>query len=466
MKKLILTTALLFFCDESYAEKITEKTKQRNYYVKSGGYSSTPEPEPPYYAKQLDKTGIAEFKNLNWVEAGLNYRARFEHRDGDYRRSVDRVDNPLLSRTQFYFGIKEIIDPLRFAIELQDSRRNNSEFSKNVREVNELNLFQAYGELYFKNPLGFDREVKIRAGRMAFELMDRKLISRDDWGNSGTNFQGFRAIIGKKEDSWQLDNFAMQPIRKSAEEFDQRNSQQWIYGSVLSLRQFSQYITLQPFYLKLTQEKSVATTRRNIDSPGLRFYGTFLDDHFDYGIIGVYQFGEDNGLDHRAYAYSTEFGYKFLEAVWQPRLSLIYGYASGDKNPRDGKNQRFERFYGFNRPWSNNNHIDWTNLQAVKSRVEIKPTQKFFFESSYSYYWLASSTDLWTRTNLRDQTGMSGNFMGTDWEFRAHYQINSHLRSTLGYARFWPGKFTKLTSGRNDPSDFLYFELTANLFAI
>ena len=34
----------------------------------------------------------------------------------------------------------------------------------------------------------------------------------------------------------------------------------------------------------------------------------------------------------------------------ETKIKWVYGVASGDKNPTDGKNQRFERLFGFARP--------------------------------------------------------------------------------------------------------------------
>jgi len=467
MKRPIFTIILLFFFGiDAFAQSpvSTHEVKEKNYYVKSKGYSSNPESDPPNYAHQLDEVGIEEFKNLNWIDAGLNYRMRLEHRDDDYRRSDERDDNIVLSRTQAYFGIKNIIDPLRFAFELQDSRRSSSEFPRTTSDVNKLNLFQGYAELFFKNPVFLDRPVSLRAGRMAFEIMDRKLISRDEWGNTGTNFQGYRATIGKKENDWQIDSFAMQPMRQSMDEADERDANQWVYGGVLNWRKWSEFITIQPFYLKLAQRKSLTSTSRDIESPGLRIAGNLFKDVFDYDLIGVYQFGENDGKTHRANAYAAEFGYNYKHQ-WKPRASLIYAYASGDKHPSDSKSQRFERFYGFNRAWSNSNHIEWENIKIAKSRIEFQPSKKLRFDSSFSFYWLASGTDVWERANsLQDKTGSSGNYIGHDFDVRAHYAFTKHLRTTLGYAHFIPGTFTKNVSGRSNSSDFLYLEITASVF--
>ena len=57
----------------------------------------------------------------------------------------------------------------------------------------------------------------------------------------------------------------------------------------------------------------------------------------------------------------------------ETKIKWVYGVASGDKNPTDGKNQRFERLFGFARRWSNNDYFQMENIVAPKVRVEFEP---------------------------------------------------------------------------------------------
>lgn len=462
MKKIALIALTMIFCNQSFGANSNDLESKTNYYVRSKGYSSNPESDPPSYVYQLNETGIENFKDFNWVDFGINYRMRTERRDNDFRRNENTLDTAFLSRTQVYFGIKNILDPFRFAVELQDSRVHNSKFPEHTRDENKLDFFQLYGELYFKNHEFIDRPISLRVGRMAFEVLDRKLLARDDWGNTGTNFQGLRAIIGEKENDWQLDTFALQPIVKNMEDNDKANDNQWLYAAIINWRRWSSVATFQPFYFRFDQNSIFPAGRSKIHSPGMRVYGDIGQTNFDFDLVGIYQFGESQAQYHRAYAYSSELGYTFNQS-WKPRISGVYGYASGDKNSNDNKNQRFERFYGFNRPWSNSNTIEWENIEALKSRIEFKPYEKVRMEGSYSYYWLASKTDSWERANLRDTNGISGRQIGRDLDFRTHYMLNKYVRTTLGFAHFIPGKFAK-AFGRGDISDFIYLEITLNPF--
>ena len=77
-------------------------------------------------------------------------------------------------------------------VEYQDSRWENSQYPSTNREVNENEPIQMYGELHFKNALGEGQPLYIRGGRMAFELVDRRLIANNEFRNTTNNFQGVR----------------------------------------------------------------------------------------------------------------------------------------------------------------------------------------------------------------------------------------------------------------------------------
>ncbi len=448
---------LSWYNAEAFAEdspEISSQEKAKNYYVKSKSYGTEPESDTPKYVRELKETKIKQFKNVDWLNVGLQYRARFENRDNDFRRSYDTTDNVLLSRARAYIGVKKILDPLRFSFEFQDSRKSGSKFPADNNDVDKLDFIQSYAELHFKNALGKEHPISLRAGRMAFEVLDRRLIARNEWRNTTNNFEGFRAILGQDKNDWQLDSFALQPVTRAVDRPDHPDSDQRLYGSILNWRRWSETVTFQPFYLKLTQKQNLTSVSRNINSTGLRGYGVFGDSGFDYDLIGVYQFGNNGVQTHRAFGLVTEVGYNFVND-WKPRFSANYGYGSGDKDPTDTKNQRFERLFGFARPWSSSDYVKWENISALKTRIELNPTKELRFDAGYSMYWLASKTDRWNRANLIDRKGNSGDSIGQEFDSRLRYKLTRNLDSVLGYAHFTPGDFTRNKS-RNTPSDFIW----------
>lgn len=498
---------------EIEAENKAAKLATSGYYVERKSYGTGRETEPPRYVKQANKTWLKDvgFEDLNWLDIGLDYRARFESRDNDFRRSKDTIDEPILLRTRGFIAIKDILDPLRFTLEVEDARRNHSQFSRDfdTRDVNLAEPIQAYLELYFKetplgkDDLGNDRPISIKAGRHAFEYLDRRLLARNEWRNTTNNFQGVRATIGQQKNDWQVDLLALKPVQRFTQKLDEVDHAQDLFGVIGDWRRWSEVVTLQPYYLVLKQDGSKVefdangadarpNTRidREIHTAGVRAYGVLGKSGWDYDVNYSKQWGSQDRLsntgafiaelDHDAYAYNLEAGYSFNDS-WKTRLSASYGFASGDKNATDGENNRFERLFGFARPWSNNDYFQMENISAPKVRVEFEPKLRFLeglkVDAGYSWYRLDSETDRWNGAGLRDTTGRSGKDVGEEVDVRVRFPINKFASVNLGYAYFWAGDFTKNTTRnvtpggltvadptRRDNSEFIYAEFTVSAF--
>jgi len=440
----------------------------RTFYRNPLSYSTTRDPDPPRYVHPATRGGLGFLRDASWLDLGLDYRFRHEYRDGDLRRERDVVDQPFLHRTRFYIGVHDALDPFRFAFELQDSRRYHSHFERDNRDVNEFAVIRLQAELYFKNllpvdPLGNARPVSIRYGVQNFEFLDRRLLGNNQWRNTANTFLGFRGAIGQDANDWSIDLLAVQPLDREKYAWDDPIKGQWIYGVIGHWRRWSDLITIEPFYLALDQNRTATAEDRFVHSPGLRAYGVFGKSGFDFDFQALHQFGHSGSRDVDAWGGNVEIGYRF-EHAWKSRLSAFYGYASGDKNPNDDQDNRFERFYGFGRPWSANDYIVFENISTPKVRLELTPTEKLRVDLGYSWYWLASDTDrLNAANNARDRSGRSGSSIGHEFDIRARWQITKKLETIVGYAHFVPGDFTRNVIRPGD-TNFAYLEVNLNLF--
>lgn len=471
-----------------WSQNTTEDSLKTNinlnnsYYVEANSYGTKRETDPPAYVEELKKIGIKSFEDINWLEVGLDYRSRYEHRQNDIRRSKLTTDNPILLRTRAYFGVKEIIDPFRFVIEFEDAHRVNGKFKPDNRDFNRAELIQLYGELHFKKALGTDnldnsRPLIIRYGRQAFEFLDRRLIGLNSWRNTTNNFSGFRVQLGKDKNDWQVDILALRPIIRDIDKFDKTDKNRDFWAVIGHWRKWSNVITIEPFYLGLKQTIINENTEniRLIHSPGIRWYGRFKNKKINYDCSFTKQFGNDSNLNHEAFAVTTEIGYLFEKMQSKPRISMFFGYVSGDKNPNDKINNRFERFFGFARPWSADDYIIPENIITPKVKIEFEPLKGVKFDGGYCFYWLASKKDrlnnLLNGSNNRDSSGNSGSFIGHGFDFRIQSKVIDFLEATLGFSHFRNGDFVqnrqKNALGKNSTnSNFLYLELTLNTLKI
>lgn len=444
------------------------------FYREPGSYGTGRETVPPRYVRDARKTGIPRIEDLSWLDLGLDFRTRWEYRENDLRREVPLTDNPFLLRTRAYVGIRDILDPFRFVIEVEDARRYNGKFPKDNRDFNEFEPIQMIGEFYFKDALGIDsmgqdRPLSVRGGRLWFEKLDRRLIGNNGWRNTTNTFQGLHVDLGSERNDWQLEGIATNVVQREMFEYDPGVSGQYFFAVIGHWRRWWRYITLEPYYLLLAQREREGRPQREIHAPALRFYGAEGAAYggFSYDVDLVYQFGDDNGLDHRAFGSSTEVGYRFLGTAWRPRASLFYGYASGDRDPDDGRSERFERFFGFARPWSGNDYFIWENFHTPKVKLEFEPLRGLRLETGYGAFWLASDRDRVFNFRLRDPEGQSGDFIGQEIDFRARYPLADRIDFTFGYHSFLIGNFVRNTTealgtGRGVDTNFFYIEIMIN----
>lgn len=499
---------------EIAAEEEKAYIEKYGHYVERRSYGTAKETDPPRYVKQANKTWLKDyeaFETIDWLDLGLEHRSRYEYRDNDFRRSDENLDQPLLLRTRAFVGLKNILDPFRFTIELQDSRRNNGDYTRSfdTRDINYLHILQGYVELNYdksffgKDDYGNEHPIWIRYGRHAWEAIDRRLIARNEWRNTTNNFQGLRASIGEKKNDWQVELFAVQPIQRFTRANDEVDKAQHFYGVIGDYRSWSKYVTLEPYYLLLKQDGDEvkfntnglrlsgnqlrqAQIDREIHTAGLRAYAIIPNTKLDYDVSYIKQWGNQDrflnnargyiNVDHDAYAYNAEVGYT-LKHPWKPRFSLFYGVASGDDTtPRaqDDRtsNERFDRLFGFARPWSNDDYIQMENIRTPKVRVEFEPKVPFLdrvqVDTGFSWYRLDSATDRWNAgANLQDRTGRAGKDLGKEYDLRVRFALNQYAALNLGYAHFWAGDFVQTTSrrvagesSRSDRSNFFYTELT------
>lgn len=451
------------------------------YFAKPLAYSTTRDPDPPKYVTPATKSPWSLLNQYSWLDAGLDYRFRYEYRDDDIRRTVDGVDQPFLHRTRLYLGVRDIVDPLRFAVEIQDAHRYNGNFIKDNRDINELEPIRAYAELYFKNVLpadaqGNSRPISVRYGLHNFEFLDRRLIGNNQWRNTANHFRGVHASIGQETSDWQVDLLHLQPMLRIPYDPDRTEAGKTVNAVIGHWRKWSEDVTIEPFFFQ-QKEKFVANGGREVNSPGIRAYGFFGKSGFDFDASFISQSGHNGARQVDAWAAWAELGYSFNDS-WKSRFSVFYGSISGDDAGTTGTDERFERFYGFQRPWSADDYFVLENAITPKVRYEAQPDLNLKFDVGYSWFKLYSASDRFNNLASvgavpansfnRDSTGQSGRNVGSEFDIRFLWQFTPQTLVTVGYAHFISGEWTSnrlRVAGRpSNDSDFAYVEVLTKLF--
>jgi hypothetical protein len=237
-------------------------------------------------------------------------------------------------------------------------------------------------------------------------------------------------------------------ILENKERFDEENEQIRFWGFNYSQALLSTADTGEFFLYGLNEDDvgEIRTKDRELYTFGFRLYRRPIKDHFDYQVESVYQLGESRAsnnsnidLDHWAHFHHGEIGYSF-NAPWSPRLIAQYDYASGDEDPNDGDNNRFDTLYGGRRfdfgPTSLFASFARSNIHSPGLRLQLKPCKTVTPMFAIRGYWRATTQDAWTTAGINGDHS----YIGTQMEARVRWDVlPGNLRIESGMAYLFAG---------------------------
>lgn len=196
----------------------------------------------------------------------------------------------------------------------------------------------------------------------------------------------------------------------------------------------------------------------------------------DFGVAGfttevVWQYGDTAGDRVRAWAGAVR---GWLEFEFDEERSLEvaaeYAYASGDRDPNDGKVQSFDPLVPQNfRHHGNMNLVSWSNIHDITLEAKFTILPGVALRSEAHAFWLDKRKDGWYSVNRtllrRDPTGRANSFLGTELDFIIEWTLfEDHLRLRAAYSHFWAGSYVRDTGrgtgGRSSGDmDFAFLEM-------
>ena len=437
--------------------------------------------------------------NANWLSAfdgrvvfDIEARARFEVRNNnrDFNDAIndDNDDSWLLTRFRFGVTVKPV-SWLKLYAQGQDSREIDSE-RPNVPGVrgteggDEFDLRQAFVEIanYQEFPLG------LSVGRLPISYGDRRLLADSQWANFGRTFDAVK--LRWQSDKLWVDAFWGRPVQIKEHVFNDSDAADNLAGVYASTEALGPQTTnLYYIYRDKGDVQPDLDPTNKIDPRGasngfaqrISTIGTQWKSKpkalhgWDYDFDAAYQWGDvwsgdrtTPKLDQSAWAAHVAGGYTFEKAAWQPRFGLEYNYASGDRNPKDGKSESFQNLFPSNHEkYGFMDEFAWRNQHNARVQFNVKPHKNVDLELDYHAFWLADTNDYWFRSNgfstLRTKTPDgrdvrtigARNFAGHEIDFVAKWTPAEWLKIEAGYSHFFAGDYLQDT-GAHDDADFGY----------
>jgi hypothetical protein len=351
----------------------------------------------------------------------------------------------------------------------------------NTTLINPLDFLQAYVGASFRDMFAGGASGRILAGRQTMDLGSRRLVARNRFRNTINTFTGIdMQWTSPGRDLFRA--FVTFPVRRRPTvfdalddneiEFDTELTDSLFWGLFCGSRPWFGSIRAEVYLFGLHEqdEDEVPTRNRDLLTPGLRLYRAPQPGRFDFEIETVVQTGTSRAtvlpadvtdLDHSAFFVHGSLGRTFT-GRWQPRLVLQYDYASGDRDPFDGANERFDTLFGARRfelgPTGIYGALGRSNLNSPGVRVEVLPHRKVEAFLAYRPAWLAEARDRWTTTLIRDVTGSSGTFLGHQIEAASRWWVlPGNVALDTGFAHLRLGEFPKnAPDGNPDAEDPVY----------
>lgn len=421
----------------------------------------------------------------DWLELSGTARVRYENLDGQFRTANDGSDQQLAFRTLLQGRVS--FENWGLVAEIEDSRQELSDEGSSVKTsmVNTTELLQAYAQFKIDDLFLDGSQTEFRLGRQTMDAGSRRLAARNRFRNTINAFDG--ATMYWKSDAVDLQAFYLLPVVRrpsdSASLLD--NDQQmdrsyddyqfWgIHSTWKNL--FSSSTVFEAYFFGLNEEDDgdLSTKDRQLYTPGVRLYRKPAKSAFDYDIELMAQFGEQRSsssasdttdLDHWAQFVHLEAGYT-QDMSWSPRLAVLFDYASGDDDPDDDESNRFDTLYGARRfehgPTGIYGSFARSNILSPGISLKAKPSAQVQTQFAYRAYWLASDTDAWTTSGLRDSSGETDSFVGHQVELRLKWEIlPGNLSADFGYAHLFAGNFIEDAPGSTEgDSDYAYASFT------
>ncbi|MFO0983780.1 MAG: alginate export family protein [Planctomycetota bacterium] len=401
---------------------------------------------------------------------GGQIRVRAEYRDPadervpgtfgrpDSERSGADTDFVLL-RTRLHADAT-LVQDLRAYVQLQDARTFGGEPGAVLADDHGVDLHQGYFDVSELMVHG----LSLRLGRQELAYGDQRLVSPLDWSNVGRAWDAVKLVY--QADGHQLDAFgsilregtAFKNVPAPGSQPGTTDDDQEFDGLYYQNRTLAgQEIDAYFFYRRFADRSVVSESGQAGDlkdhTVGAREKGTYGG--FDQSLELVYQFGSRAGDRVSAEAAAAVAGVTFAGAPWQPRLSLEYDYATGDRDPDDGKLETFDSLFPFCHFYQGFMDVFcWKNGSDLALRLGARPDPSWTLELAAHDFHLAEAKDAWYdalgNPVRRDPTGRSGRHVGEEVDLTARVQATENLNVWFGWGHLFPGAFVRSTGSAED----------------
>lgn len=385
-----------------------------------------------------------------WIRVGFDHRFRMEgytalrNREGnDDRWFLNRLRATVTLLPASWWS---------FTFQGQDSRvffKSNP--SGQNPYINRTDLRMAFTDLG-----SVDKgTVALRVGRQELAYGDERVIGAANWGNVARTFDAAKLML--RHGPLQLDlvsSSVVTPQLRGLSHHLQGNNLHFAYARWVNPIPNS---TLEPYFLwrvgRGVGDSLAGILHQDRRVSGVRFAGR-LTPHWEYTTEWLAQFGsvtnQFGDQTIRAFAQHSVARYALTSLRFQPRVIGEFNYASGDRNPNDGRSGTFDQMFPTpHEKYGLADQVGWQNIEHAAAGVEMHPHRKLLLRFMAHDWYLAEARDgVYTAGGAliyRDLTGNSGRHVGEELDLVAQYNFGPHYVGG-GFGHLFPREFIKAQS--------------------
>jgi hypothetical protein len=394
-----------------------------------------------------------------WLEAGVEFRGRFE--GGTGLGFADRQDFYYLHRIRVHVGLNPL-PWLQLFIQPQNTEVFDRQPPIPSSQADRFDFHQAYIELSGTR----ERKWGLRVGRQEINFGQQRLVGSANWGNVSRSYDALRFF--REDRGTRLEWFASTVVQTDRSRLDAFTKDVQLHGFHVSTNRVFPRGRLESYLLWKVQPREASETgqigRTSFWTAGVRGDGP-LPRRFDYTFETALQAGKSGDDDHRAWAGYYIVGYKLTPGQLSPRLFVNYSYATGDSQQGDGQHGTFDMLFPTNHAyygWANRHA--WRNLQEVAGGMVWRPTARWVINLEYHTFWLATRQDAFYEFSGRPLVRNPGaSSAKTDQEVDAYAVFNAspRVQFVIGVGHVIPGPFLKeSTPGHSATVPYLQWRYT------
>ena len=415
-----------------------------------------------------DSGGCPGFLEGSRLSFGGELRHRFMNEENRLRPFGPGRSTYDLWRWRNYVDFR-LPDVFRLYVEMIDTSIFHEDLPATAIDLNRWDLLNAFVDL--KVGERDNKPIYLRFGRQELLYGSQHLISPLNWGNTRRNFEGFK--ITSKGATWDIDAFVTRPVNTGTgngplsrfdHERDSGDASRTFNGVYATHHGLDDH-TFDLYWLWLReQEPIVGRADGSRHTAGLRWQTTRNVTNeccqvariWTADIEGAYQFGHDNGETLRAGFLSAKLGHTWKSLLWEPTLTAVYYWGSGDRDPTDDENNTFSVLFPLGHAyWGLIDNLSGQNLNDYSLQATVKPAEKLKFATAVHWFDLDTDSDvLYNVAGAGLGLPGTGTEIGEELDVVGTYTFSPNLNVQIGYLWFWYGTFVQNNLPRDTARQF------------